>query len=135
MKLSKCFINFTNFNPLNMSICKNKSQILSVLIYLSFCTSILSQELVKITKLPSIVNETSGIEAQGSDAIWTLNDSGGKAELYLCDTLGNLNRTLKITNAHNKDWEDIARDNEGNLYIGDIGNNNNDSKKLYAKVY
>jgi len=113
-----------------MSIYRNKSQILSVLIYLSFCTSILSQELIKITKLPSIVNETSGIEGIGVDAIWTLNDSGGEAELYLCDTLGNLNRTLKITNAHNKDWEDIARDDKGNLYIGDIGNNQNKRKHL-----
>lgn len=113
-----------------MSIYKNKFQLLSALIYLTFCSSVLGQDLIKITKLPSIVHETSGIEAQGSNKIWTLNDSGGEPELYLCDTLGNLNKTLKITNAHNKDWEDIARDNKGNLYIGDIGNNQNKRKKL-----
>lgn len=78
-----------------------------------------------ICRLPSAVEETSGIEITSSDLIWTFNDSGGEPELYLCDTLGNLIKTIYITNARNRDWEDITQDDEGNLYIGDFGNNEN----------
>jgi len=83
--------------------------------------------------LPEIVEETSGIELTGKNEIWTLNDSGGKNELYLCDTLGNLIRTVKIEGAKNNDWEDLAQDDQGNFYIGDMGNNGNvrDNLRIY----
>lgn len=113
-----------------MFIFKIKLQILLALLFLSFCTSIFSQDLEKITRLPKIVEETSGIELTGKNDIWTINDSGGKAALYLCDTLGNLNKTLKILNVKNRDWEDLAKDKAGNFYIGDIGNNYNSFKQL-----
>ena len=35
-----------------------------------------------------------------------------------------------VENAENNDWEDITRDNAGNLYIGDFGNNENDRRNL-----
>lgn len=83
-----------------------------------------------LCRLPAQVSETSGIEVTGKNEVWTLNDSGGQSELYLCDTLGNLLRTVRIDNATNIDWEDLAQDSEGNFYIGDMGNNNNDRKNL-----
>ena len=83
-----------------------------------------------VCRLPEKVSETSGIELTGKNEIWTLNDSGGEAELYLCDTLGNLRRTVKINGAENHDWEDLAQDDAGNFYIGDMGNNNNDRDNL-----
>jgi hypothetical protein len=91
---------------------------------------LLGQDLITIAKLPSIINESSGIEETGENSIWTFNDSGGSAELYHCDTIGNLLRTLKINNAWNRDWEDITQDLEGNMYIGNFGNNNNTNKDL-----
>ena len=109
---------------------KNKFHFFFLLVCLALSTNLSSQELIKITRLPSLVDETSGVEEQGLNKIWTLNDSGGAAALYLCDTLGNLKRTLKIANAHNRDWEDLAKDDQGNLYIGDFGNNVNKRKDL-----
>jgi hypothetical protein len=45
--------------------------------------------------------------------------------LYGFDTLGKIIRTLTISNATNEDWEDIACDTHGNLYLGDSGINTN----------
>lgn len=92
-----------------------------------------SQTIRTIARLPELLSESSGIEKNGSRSIWSFNDSGGKAKLYLIDITGKLQKTLSIKNAKNRDWEDIAKDSEGNLYIADIGNNNNDSKNL--KIY
>jgi hypothetical protein len=95
-----------------------------------FSLNLTAQDLQTITKLPKVVNESSGMELNDNNQIWTLNDSGGKPELYLCDTTGGLIRTLKIANAKNRDWEDLTQDDRGNYYIGDFGNNNNGRKDL-----
>jgi hypothetical protein len=58
-----------------------------------------------------------------------LNDSGNKPELFLVSPKGKVQSILKI-DAKNRDWEDLTSDEEGNLYIGNFGNNGNDSKKL-----
>jgi hypothetical protein len=101
-----------------------------LLFFIGITVDMYSQKLEFITKLPAKVNESSGIEMASDDSIWTFNDSGGKSELYECDFTGNLLRTLAIDKAKNRDWEDITKDDKGNIYIGDIGNNSNKSKKL-----
>lgn len=83
-----------------------------------------------ITTLPPYVIESSGLAVKNANEIWTLEDSGNANELYRCDTLGNLLRILKITNASNVDWEDMATDSQGRFYISDAGNNNNNRKNL-----
>ncbi|MCB0656800.1 MAG: T9SS type A sorting domain-containing protein [Saprospiraceae bacterium] len=95
-----------------------------------FRTNTEAQSVQKITQLPAVVHETSGIELTGPNRIWTFNDSGGDPALYLCDTTGQLLRTVSIQGAWNRDWEDITQDNQGNFYIGNIGNNNNDATDL-----
>ncbi len=37
---------------------------------------------------------------------------------------GRVYDTLAVKDAINVDWEDLAKDPEGNLYIGDFGNKN-----------
>lgn len=83
-------------------------------------------------KLPTKIKETSGlINVDGK--LWTLNDSGGRAELYeISQKDGRILKTLKITNARNVDWEDMAYD-DTYVYIGDIGNNRGNRKNL--KIY
>lgn len=78
----------------------------------------------KIGKLPAVASESSGL-AKGPQpgTFWTHNDSGGKPELYLFDLGGKLLDTKAVPNAKNTDWEDLAQDGEGNIYIGDFGNN------------
>ncbi len=91
---------------------------------------VMGQELKKLSRLPAKVNESSGIEVSSLNEIWNINDSGGETELYLCDTSGNLIQTLKINGSQNRDWEDLAQDDQGNFFIGNMGNNNNSSRAL-----
>ncbi len=69
--------------------------------------------------------------AKGIDStLWIVNDSGNKDILYQVNMEGEIVHTLKVKNASNEDWEDLCRDKEGNLYISDLGNNNNARKDL-----
>ena len=87
---------------------------------------------VKKFKLPNVIRESSGL-IKVDNRLWTLNDSGGKPILYqINERNGQIAKQLKITNAYNRDWEDIAYD-DNYVYIGDIGNNRGNRKDL--KVY
>lgn len=83
-----------------------------------------------VADLPTIVSESSGLVTAGPDKVWTHNDSGYDNELYLVDTNGVLMRTLVVLNATNVDWEDLARDHQGNIWINDAGNNGNGRNNL-----
>jgi hypothetical protein len=78
----------------------------------------------KISKLPTVANESSGL-ARGSNkgSYWTHNDSGGKTELYEFDLTGKLVSTKIVPGVKNTDWEDLAQDQAGNVFVGDFGNN------------
>lgn len=102
--------------------------LLSFLLIL-FCSGIFSQAaapIYSVCNLPSVINESSGIEKTGPNTFWSHNDSGGQPAIYKFDSAGTLLKTLTITNATNIDWEDIAEDQVlKNMYVGDFGNNNN----------
>jgi hypothetical protein len=88
-------------------------------------------EITKIGELDLAINESSGLEKVfNKSTFWTNNDGGGQSELYEIDSLGKLIKTLKIPNATNIDWEDLAQDNTGNIFIGDFGNNQNARRDL-----
>lgn len=81
---------------------------------------------------PTELKENSGL-LYWNDKLWTHNDGGNSASLYELDTLGNLLRTITVSNATNNDWEDIAQD-DTYIYIGDFGNNasgNRTDLKIY----
>ena len=70
---------------------------------------------------------------------WTLNDSGRKNRIFPFNRNGELYRAewykekdggVNIGDAVNIDWEGIATDNDGNLYIGACGNNLNARRDL-----
>jgi len=44
--------------------------------------------------------------------------------------LGNIKRSINISNAKNIDWEDLTQDDFGHFFIGDFGNNNNKRNDL-----
>ncbi len=80
-------------------------------------------------KLPKTIKETSGL-IKLDNKLWTLNDSGGKAALYqINENNGRILKTLRILNARNYDWEDIAYD-DTYVYIGDFGNNRGNRRDL-----
>ena len=86
--------------------------------------------LTVVTELPKSLREASGLEKiPNSNFLWMINDSGNKSILYGLNSSGEIIKQLKI-NAKNKDWEDLASDSTGNIYIGDFGNNANERKKL-----
>lgn len=89
-----------------------------------------SPNLTTLGALPASLSETSGLEYNGPNSLWTHNDSGGEPKIFEVDTLGALQRTVVLRGATNVDWEDIAQDNQGRFYIGDIGNNDNNRTNL-----
>lgn len=77
------------------------------------------------------LHEISGMEKfPDSPLIWGVNDAGNKNIVYGFDENGKILKEVEIENAKNKDWEDLARDDQGTLYIGDFGNNANKRKDL-----
>jgi hypothetical protein len=86
--------------------------------------------IVKIGTLPQVANESSGLAKASDSTFYTHNDSGGENELFEIDKKGKLINTLKVHGAKNKDWEELAEDDKGNIYIGDFGNNSQKRKDL-----
>lgn len=88
-------------------------------------------QLKYIAELPSDLEENSGLQIiEGSDLLWLVPDSGNKDHLYGVNAKGELLRDINIKGAKNKDWEDLAADELGNIFIGDFGNNKNSRKNL-----
>lgn len=101
---------------------------LSLIALLSSCSNY-GQLKVK-SDLPKLLKEVSAVETVvNSDLIWVINDSGNKNELYGISKKGKIKKVHTV-NAKNTDWEDLTSDNDGNLYIGDFGNNLNIRKDL-----
>ena len=75
--------------------------------------------------------ECSGIVASRKHAgiYWVHNDSGNPAALYAVKEDGELVGEFAV-GATNEDWEDIAIDDEGRLYIADVGNNGGKRKQV-----
>ncbi|SHG99536.1 NHL repeat-containing protein [Winogradskyella jejuensis] len=83
-----------------------------------------------IADLPLELNEVSGIAPDTkNNLIWMVNDSGNAPILYGLDYKGTIKKSITIEEK-NRDWEDLTADKRGNIYIGNFGNNDNDSKGL-----
>ncbi|WP_426276100.1 hypothetical protein ACN9MN_14685 [Chryseobacterium sp. S-02] len=81
--------------------------------------------------LPKKLKEVSGIAlSQDKQTIWVIEDQGNKNVVYGLDMQGNLLKDVLVENAENNDWEDITKDTQGNIYLGDFGNNDNNRQNL-----
>lgn len=84
-----------------------------------------------------LLEEASGIvpSIKNSNYLWTHNDSGDDARLFLIDKTGKRIATVNLAGANNRDWEDIAIGQGPNgktyLYIADIGDNEAENKYKY----
>lgn len=103
------------------------SILISLILQLVFLQGLTAQDLTLhwVCELPDTVKESSGLETGTGGKLWTHNDSGGEACLFLADTAGNLLRRLNLTGVTAIDFEDLTRDASGNMYVGDFGNNLN----------
>lgn len=121
MNALKLFISaltlFMFFSGVSQNIPKEENQV-----------EVLSSSIL-IDKLSNKVKETSGlIFFRGS--IWTINDSGGKPQIYrLNNKTGEIVQVISMNNAHNVDFEDLTQDDDY-IYIGDFGNNFGNRKDL-----
>lgn len=83
------------------------------------------------------LTESSGVAAsrRHTNVFWTHNDGGGlkRQALFAVDRAGNTLASFPVTSVAIHDWEDIAIDDAGHLFIGDIGNN--DAKRDELAVY
>jgi hypothetical protein len=104
--------------------------VLFILFFFSVSISIVAQKIQKIARLPEIVTESSGLIFFNDTLLITHNDSGDKPILYFVNLKGKLIHQVIVNNANNVDWEDITKDDKGNIYIADIGNNSNQRKDL-----
>ena len=91
------------------------------------------------------INESSGLVKSRlwKNVYWTHNDSGDGPRIFpvTCDGKIIMPKWSKdwyagveIPDAVHVDWEDIAADNDGNLYIGAFGNNDNIRRDLAVYV-
>lgn len=83
------------------------------------------------------ISESSGVVAsrRHEGVFWTHNDGGGPRRqiLYAIRRNGDSVASFPIIGATLHDWEDIAIDDAGHLFVGDIGNN--DAKRDELAVY
>jgi hypothetical protein len=80
------------------------------------------------------ITESSGVAAsqQHPGIFWTHNDGGGpkRQVLYGIDREGKSLAEFNVVGAEIVDWEDIALDNTGHLYIADTGDNYADREEI-----
>ncbi|MGE5612281.1 MAG: hypothetical protein ACM359_23740, partial [Bacillota bacterium] len=90
-----------------------------------------TQPVKLISRLDGRINECSGVVASRRypGVFWVHGDSGNPPVLFAIDRQGKLLAQFPVR-ATNQDWEDIAIDETGHLYIGDIGNNGGKRKQL-----
>jgi len=84
------------------------------------------------------LREASGMTASARTPgiLWLHNDSGSKARLYAIDHEGRHIGRLKLEEADNRDWEDIAAFVLGDtpyLLVADIGDN--DARRKHVTLY
>jgi hypothetical protein len=80
--------------------------------------------LTAVANIPNHLKEVSAVETNSkSDLIWMIEDAGNDNHIYGMDEKGTIKKDLTVLNSENIDWEDLTSDSDGNLYIGDFGNN------------
>ena len=84
----------------------------------------------KNVALPIQLNELSGLAFINDSILVAHNDGGDQPRLYFLDLQGKLLHSCLIQGSKNIDWEDLAYDGSKYVYIGEIGNNNNNRQDL-----
>lgn len=108
-----------------------KLSILFFTVLLASCTTDFGNIEI-LSSLPNNLDEISGVEmTPNSPLLWMIDDHGNKPNLYGYNVSEKkVEKEIPVRGLQKKDWEDLASDEEGNLYIGDFGNNSNRRKDL-----
>jgi len=83
------------------------------------------------------MRKTSGLElGDEPNTFWSHNDKNNPTEVYQFDNTGLLLKTITIANGltqQQSDYEDLAKDDNSNLYIADVGDNQ--LNKVTYRIY
>ena len=80
--------------------------------------------ITKTGRMPVCINENSGLTPAWHENYYVHHyDGGGNTELYLIYKRVFIFDTLFVNDSQNIDWEELTKDDQGNIYIGDFGNN------------
>lgn len=80
--------------------------------------------------LNNAIPESSGLaRANQPGTFYTHGDAGNSPILYKIDATGKLLNKMRLP-VPNQDWESLAQDNRGNIFVVDAGNNNNSRQDL-----
>ena len=80
------------------------------------------------------LEELSGITpAMEKNQFWGHNDKGNASELFRFDLNGKVHQKIKLKGIKNDDWEAIERDNDGYLYLGGFGDN--EEKRAVYRIH
>lgn len=120
----------------------NKAFVFLVLAVFSFATPAYTQNfgdrIDKGVVSSDSLDEASGIAVSRRNPVilWTHNDSGDKPRLFAMTTSAKVVGIYTLTNAENRDWEDICTGSFNGtpfIFVGDIGDNNAqyDVKTIY----
>lgn len=73
----------------------------------------------------SRITESSGLarSTYARGALFTHNDSGGRAQVYAVDRSGETKAVLTLGGVRARDWEDISSGPNHTLWVADIGDN------------
>lgn len=114
-----------------MPVLQFKNLIIQIALTLSSLTGIsMSVDMEAMCDLPKALKENSGMAAWGDTLLWFINDSGNDPKLFAVNHRCEVVKEIWIKGAENVDWEDLAVDSDGNIFIGDIGNNSNKRETL-----
>ncbi len=84
----------------------------------------------EVGSLKDVVPESSGLcPAPQPGTYFSFGDEGNAATLFRLDATGKLLGSFDLGTT-NTDWESLTRDDQGNYFVGDCGNNNNDRRDL-----
>ena len=84
----------------------------------------------QVGSIKGVVPESSGLcPADQPGTYFSFGDEGNDATLYRLSATGQLRGTLALGTT-NTDWESLTRDDQGNYFVGDCGNNDNDRRNL-----
>lgn len=85
-------------------------------------------------KAPLVKEASALIKSRKHPGIfWTVCDSSNPPFLIAIETSGKVRATLRLDSVQNVDWEALAIDDVGHIYVGDVGNNH--LKLLKRTIY
>jgi hypothetical protein len=93
----------------------------------------MSGQSVSYFQLPRALFGLTGIDCLSNGELYGIIGKNSKSTVLNFDTTGRIKRIIRINNAANLSWQDLANGGNGYVYIADVGNEN--FKRRFFQVY